>query len=379
MRVVVAMSGGVDSSAAAALLVEQGHEVIGVSLRLTRTDRAGPGRCCTPDDLEDARAVARTLGIPFYVLEATELFERQVISPFVRSYLAGETPIPCLACNREVKFDHLLRRARALGARLATGHYARIVQGEDGRYRLLRGVDEARDQSYFLHHLGQEELRDLLFPVGHLHKAEARELARRAGLPVADKAESQDICFIPDGDAAGFVDRRAAAEGLSPRPGRLVDAAGRELGRHDGVHRFTIGQRKGLGEAVDRFPAPRGQKLPLYVSEIRPDTGDVVVGPAAEVERDRFFVRDVSWVSGFPPAPDDVLLVRVRHRHAGTPCRVRPVRGAWEVAALERVRAPAPGQAAVFYRGDEVLGGGRISRLTDAEAGGYATGNPSQP
>jgi len=377
--VVVAMSGGVDSSAAAALLVEQGHEVIGVSLRLTRTERAGPGRCCTPDDLDDARSVARRLGIPFYVLEATELFERRVVSPFVRSYLSGETPIPCLACNREVKFDHLLRRARALGAKLATGHYARIERGEEGLYRLLRGVDEARDQSYFLHHLGQEELRDLLFPVGHLRKVEARELARRAGLPVADKPESQDICFIPDGDAAGFVEGRAAAEGLSPRPGRLVDAQGRALGVHDGVHRFTVGQRKGLGEAAERFPAPRGRKLPLYVTEIRPETGDVVVGPAAEVERERFFVRDVSWVSGRPPSPDEVLVVRVRHRHAGAPCRVRPVEGGWEVDALQRVRAPAPGQAAVFYRGDEVLGGGRISRLTGAEAGGYATENPSQP
>lgn len=378
MRVVVAMSGGVDSSAAAALLVEQGHEVIGISLRLTRIERAGPGRCCSPDDLDDARAVARTLGIPFYVFEATELFEERVVDPFVDSYLRGETPIPCVACNREVKFDHLLRRARALGAKLATGHYARIEKGSDGRHRLLRGVDEARDQSYFLHHLGQAELRDLLFPVGHLHKAEAREAARRAGLPVAEKPESQDICFVPDGDAAGFVERRAARAGLSPQPGRIVDSSGRTLAHHEGMHLFTIGQRKGLGEAASRLPARGGRKLPIYVSEIRPESREVVVGPAGEVEKESFFVRDVSWVAGSPPSPDETLVVRVRHRHAGTPCRVRERSGGWEVRGLERVRAPAPGQAAVFYRGDEVLGGGRISRLTTAEPDGYVTGNSSQ-
>lgn len=366
MRVVVAMSGGVDSSAAAALLVAQGHEVIGVSLRLARVERAGPGRCCSPDDLEDARAVARKLGIPFYVFEASDLFEERVIDPFVTSYLGGETPIPCLACNREVKFGHLLARARALGGKLATGHYARIERDAQGRYRLLRGVDEARDQSYFLHHLGQEELRDLLFPVGHLDKAQAREAAARAGLvAVAKKPESQDICFVPDGDAAGFVERRAGARGLRPAPGTIVDEGGRVLAEHAGLHLFTIGQRKGLSEASERMPSARGHRLPIYVNEIRPATGEVVVGPAASVEKERFAVEEIHWVAGEPPPPEEIVTVRVRHRHAGTPCRVRRRGSAWEVRGVEKVRAPAPGQSAVFYRDDEVLGGGRISRLTD--------------
>lgn len=377
MRVVVAMSGGVDSSAAAALLVEQGHEVVGISLRLTRVERAGPGRCCSPDDLEDARAVARKLGFPFYVFEASDLFEDKVIDPFVDAYLGGETPIPCVACNREVKFGHLLARARALGGKLATGHYARIAKGAEG-LRLLRGVDPARDQSYFLHHLGQAELRDLLFPVGHLDKAEAREAARRAGLEVADKPESQDICFVPDGDAAAFVERRAEGRGERPSAGRIVDAEGRTLARHRGLHRFTIGQRKGLSEASARMPSPRGHRLPIYVSELRPGTNEVVVGPAAEVEKERFRVEEVTWVAGEAPPPEEILTVRVRHRHAGSPCRVRREGAGWEVLGLEKVRAPAPGQAAVFYRGDEVLGGGRISRLTGVEADGYVTGNQSR-
>lgn len=377
MRVVVAMSGGVDSSAAAALLVEQGHEVIGVSLRLTRVERAGPGRCCSPDDLDDARAVARSLGIPFYVFEAADFFEERVIDPFVDAYLAGETPIPCLACNREVKFGHLLARARALGGKLATGHYARIDTAPDGRYRLLRGVDAARDQSYFLHHLGQEELEDLLFPVGHMDKAEARAAARRAGLAVAEKAESQDICFVPDGDAAGFVEKRAAKRGEQVAHGRIVDEEGRTLAEHAGLHRFTIGQRKGLNDAAERLPAPRGHRLPIYVSEIRPESNEVVVGPAASVEKERFFVEDVSWVAGEPPASDEILTVRVRHRHGGTPCRVRSRGQGFEVQGVEKVRAPAPGQSAVFYRDDEVVGGGRIARLTAADADGYLTGNHS--
>lgn len=366
MRVVVAMSGGVDSSAAAALLVEQGHEVIGVTLRLARVERAGPGRCCSPDDLEDARAVARKLGIPFYVFETSDLFEEKVIDPFVSSYLGGETPVPCVACNREVKFGHLLARARALGGKLATGHYARIVE-EGGRLRLLRGVDEARDQSYFLHHLGQAELRDLLFPIGHLDKAQAREAARRAGLAVADKPESQDICFVPDGDTAAFVERRAEQRGERPAAGRIVDAEGRTLGHHQGIHLFTIGQRKGLADASARLPSTKGHRLPIYVNEIRPESREVVVGPAAEVEKERFWVEEASWVAGEGPSSDEVLTVRVRHRHAGTPCRVKRRGNAWEVEGVEKVRAPAPGQAAVFYRGDEVLGGGRISRLTGAE------------
>ena len=352
MRVVVAMSGGVDSSAAAALVRDQGHEVIGISLRLSRSEGRAPGRCCSPDDLDDARAVADTLGIPFYVFEASDLFSRTVVDPFVGAYLAGETPIPCLACNREVKFGHLLARAEALGAQLATGHYARIATGDDGVRRLYRGVDASRDQSYFLYELGQRELSRLVFPVGGLTKAESREVARRAGLPTADKPESQDICFVPDGDAAGFVARKAGGAGGAPAPGRIVTASGEVVGEHAGVHAYTVGQRKGL---------PAGFKLPIYVSEIRADTNEIVVGPVGDIERTRFAVRDARWTVAPPPA-DEVLTVRVRHRHAGTPCTVAVAEGGFEVHALEPVRAPAPGQAAVLYRGDEVVGGGTIAR-----------------
>lgn len=360
MRVVVAMSGGVDSSAAAVLLHEQGHEVIGVSLRLSKSETGrAPGRCCSPDDLDDARAVADKLGIPFYVFEATDLFSRTVVDPFVGSYLAGETPIPCLACNREVKFGHLLARAEGLGAQLATGHYARIETDPDGRRRLRRGVDESRDQSYFLYELGQRELARLVFPVGHLTKAESREVARRAGLLTADKPESQDICFVPDGDAAGFV---ARAAGGAPAPGRIVTRSGEVVGEHAGLHAYTVGQRKGLPASTRIGGGDAGHKLPIYVSEIRADRNEIVVGPAAEIERTSFSVRGASWVSGSPPAGDEVLTVRVRHRHGGTPCTVRAEGDGFTVHALEPVRAPAPGQAAVVYRGDEVVGGGTISR-----------------
>lgn len=363
MRVVVAMSGGVDSSAAAALLREAGHEVIGISLRLSRQERSvAPGRCCSPDDLDDARAVARALDIPFYVFEATDLFDEAVIQPFVTSYLGGDTPIPCVECNRSVKFGHLLRRARALGGKLATGHYARIDE-EGGRYRLLRGVDASRDQSYFLHHLGQRELADLLFPVGGLTKQQAREAARRAGLPVADKPESQDICFIPEGDAAAFVERNAARVGGAVRPGRIVGPGGEELAAHDGLHRFTVGQRKGLAAAASKLPAPGGHKLPIYVQALRPETGEVVVGHAQDIERTRFGVRRVTWVAGSPPPAGQEVTVRVRHRHAGARCVVEEgAAGEVLVRALEPVRAPAPGQSAVFYAGEEVLGGGTIAR-----------------
>ncbi|AKU90816.1 tRNA-specific 2-thiouridylase MnmA [Vulgatibacter incomptus] len=352
------MSGGVDSSAAAALLHEQGHEVIGVSLRLSRSDRpSAPGRCCSPDDLDDARSVAETLGIPFYVFEATELFDRTVVRPFVASYLDGETPIPCTACNREVKFGHLLAKARSLGARLATGHYARI-EGEGPR-RLLRGVDAARDQSYFLYDLGQDELNDLVFPVGGLTKAQTRDIARRAGLRTADKPESQDICFIPDGDTAGFVERGAAKLGRSLAPGPIVTRDGEIIGEHDGLHAYTVGQRKGLPSAA---LGPAGHKLPIYVSELRPASNEIVVGPAAELEKTTFRVAKAAWIAGHPPAEDETLTVRVRHRHTGSACTVRASGEGFVVHALEPIRSPAPGQSAVLYRGDEVVGGGAIER-----------------
>ncbi|MCI0569621.1 MAG: tRNA 2-thiouridine(34) synthase MnmA [Myxococcaceae bacterium] len=348
MRVVVAMSGGVDSSAAAALLKEQGHDVIGMTLRVwSYEDKARCGSCCSPDDIEDARRVAETLGIPFYVANVEELFKERVVSPFVQSYLQGRTPIPCVACNQDVKFNFLLKRARALGARLATGHYARVAE-EGGRYFLERAVDAAKDQSYFLFTLGQEELRDLEFPVGGLTKSEVRQVAERHGLPTSRKPESMEICFVPDGDYAGFVERVAG-----PQPGGdVVDTEGRKLGDHDGVHRFTVGQRRGLGVTG---------LVPLYVQRLDAASRQVVVGPVEEVTRTRFDVLGTRWVDA-PPAEDRTVQVRIRHRHAGAAARVRVDAHGRSAVHLEApARAVTPGQAAVFYDGDRVLGGGWIA------------------
>ena len=268
MRVVVAMSGGVDSSAAAALLVEQGHEVIGITLRVwAYEDKAQCGSCCSPEDVDDARRVAESLGIPFYVANAEDLFKERVVTPFVQSYLGGKTPIPCVACNKDVKFDFLLKRARALGARLATGHYARIEK-EGDRYHLARGLDPAKDQSYFLFTLGQKALSELEFPVGGLTKAQVREVAARHKLPTTHKPESMEICFVPDGDYARFVEKVAG-----PQPeGEIVTVDGERVGTHTGIHRYTVGQRRGLGVA---YP------LPLYVERLEPERNRVIVGTKA--------------------------------------------------------------------------------------------------
>jgi tRNA-uridine 2-sulfurtransferase len=351
--IVVALSGGVDSATAAGLLVEAGHRVVGMTLRLydaRGTAASAGGRCCGPRDVEDARQVCAHLGIPFYVVAHEEPFRQAVIDDFVAEYAAGRTPNPCVRCNEHVKFGPLLRRARALGAsRLATGHYARLASGPDGAVRVLRAVDESKDQSYFLFAMPAADRGSVLFPLGGLAKAETRAHAARLGLPVADKAESQEICFVPDGDHHAFVTRRA---GATPAPGEIVDTDGAVVGQHQGVHQFTVGQRRGL-----RIARPE----PQYVVAIDALRRRVTVGPRAELACRRLLVTDVRW-PGAAPAGAFTAGVQVRHRHRPAPARIIP-QGADAVVLLDAPleSGAAPGQAAVFYDGDAVVGGGWIA------------------
>ena len=366
MKIAVAMSGGVDSSAAAAILKEEGHELVGFTMQLWNqrrglsVDESGeplPSRCCSLDDVYDARRVAEDLGFPFSVLNLEREFERDVVGPFVRSYLEGETPIPCVACNSRLKFASLDRMALSVGCeKVATGHYARVRFDEGARrYRLLRGLDERKDQSYFLWELTQDQLSRALFPLGEKLKADVRDVARRHGLYVAEKKESQEICFVPDGDYAGFIERYLEAEGRgseTPARGEIVDTEGRVVGQHDGVHRYTVGQRRGIGVS---------HPLPLYVVRVEAEENRVVVGNAEELLSYEFTAAGVNWVAFDYTAEPVRAEVRVRYRHVEAPATVTPLgAGRVRVRFDEPQRAVTPGQATVFYRGEEVLGGGWI-------------------
>lgn len=348
-RVVAAMSGGVDSAVAAALLHGAGFKTVGVSMRLGTSAARADGHvgCCSLDDFDDARRAAETLGVAHYVVDLREVFQARVVDPFVASYAEGRTPNPCTLCNRDVKFDAFWDYAETIGAEaIGTGHYARVGR-EGGVFSLHAGVDAAKDQSYFLFTLGQAELARTAFPVGDLSKERVRALAGALDLPVASKPESQDICFVAGGRYTDFVEAALAPE--DRRPGTIRDAAGRTLGRHEGIHGYTVGQRRGLGGGA---PEPR------FVTSIDPDSATIVVGSRADLERDGLEVRDVRWTNG--PRPGRAS-VRLRHRHEPVGCTVRVDGGITRVRFDEPTGGVTPGQAAVWYEGDRVLGGGWIA------------------
>jgi tRNA-specific 2-thiouridylase len=353
MRIVVAMSGGVDSSVAAGLLLEAGHEVVGLSMQLydQREGDVRFGSCCTIDDLHDARRAAASLGIRHYIVNFERQFEHGVIANFVREYAAGRTPIPCVHCNGQLKFASLVERARGLDAdAVATGHYARVAYDERcGRHVLRRGADVNKDQSYFLFTLEQDQLARAHFPVGGLDKPTVRAHARRLGLPVAEKPDSQEICFVPPGGHADFVERRAPEVRA---PGVVADRTGRVIGRHDGIHRFTVGQRKGLGLS---------SATPLYVLAIDAPSRTVTVGPRAALDRARFTAREVNWILGPPPDAPLPVTAQVRYRHRAAPAQVTALAGGRAAVTFDEPQpAIAPGQAVVFYDDDVVVGGGWI-------------------
>jgi len=364
--IAVAMSGGVDSSAVAALLRAEGRTLVGLTMQLWNQRRlagrpgmpeAVEGRCCSLDDVYDARRVAETLGIPYYVVNHEERFERDVVRPFVQEYLSGRTPIPCSLCNNHIKFDQLLVTARQIGAEsVATGHYARVeFDAGRGRWLLKRAVDRSRDQSYFLAGLTQEQLSRTRFPLGALRKEEVREIARRHGLALAEKPDSQEICFVPGGDYKRFIDAYLAEQGETPgeTAGELVTTGGEVVGEHAGVQNFTVGQRKGLGVATGS---------PLYVLQIRGDTRRVVVGGDQELYSRTLRARDLNWISVAELSAPMQVQAKIRHRHEPAAATVES-RGAAEALVTfdQPQRAITPGQAAVFYDDDLVVGGGWIA------------------
>lgn len=363
-RIVVAMSGGVDSCASALLLCDQGFDVVGVAMQVWDYRRHGGSSsratCCAPSDFDDAREIADSRSFPFYVFDFEDSFYDSVIQPFVRSYLQGQTPNPCMDCNRKVKFRELRNRALAFGAtKVATGHYARIRQKSDGLYGLYTSADKQKDQSYFLYALSQDDLATTVFPVGDMTKPEVRAYLEQHGFRLSSKPESQDICFVSS-SVSSFIERES---GVKPASGPVLNSRGEQLGEHDGVHNFTVGQRRGLGIS---------ERFPLYVVDIDHEQNAVRVGPKEELERSEFYVEDVNWISGRVPSAPVRSRVKLRYRHPGVLCEISPLGS--ERAHLRFVdewTPVSPGQAAVFYAPEnefddavEVLGGGRIIRAT---------------
>jgi tRNA-specific 2-thiouridylase len=358
-RVLVAMSGGVDSSVAAALLAEAGHEVVGVTMKTFCYSGTGDhGKtCCGLDGIADARRVAVALGIPHYVFDVEEDFTRDVIDDFVAEYARGRTPNPCVRCNSNTKFRDLLARGRQLGCdRIASGHYVRRTDGPDGP-ALLRGVHRPKDQSYFLWGLPRDMLPSLLFPLGELTKEEVRERARALELATAEKPESQEICFVPTGNYRDLLERKLEARHPALEPGPLLDRSGRELGRHDGYAGFTVGQRKGLGGGFGE---------PMYVLEIRAEERAVVIGTRDELHSRSVEVGEVNWLTPAPPGPGEEVRVQLRYRAPDVPATVVTAEPDLRLTLAEPVPAVTPGQSAVVFRGDRILGGGRIARASSS-------------
>ena len=346
------MSGGVDSSVAAALCVAAGYRVFGIMLRLWAEDgAAGANKCCTAGAIDDARAVADHLGIPFSVIDAREAFKAEIVDGFLAAAQAGQTPNPCFACNRQIRFRWLLERAMALGAEaLATGHYARVEGGSAGPWRLLRGIDPSKDQSYMLHRLGQAQLARARFPVGEHPKTEVRAMAAGFGLPVADRPDSVDLCWTGEGGLTGFLERRLPADAL--RPGAILDLEGRPLGRHAGLARYTIGQRRGIGVAAG---------VPLYVVARDADRNALILGDDAALAGSRVPIADLHWIAGAAPAGSLRVSAQIRYRAPAEPGELRFGAGGRAEMHFDRpVRAAASGQGLVIYDGQTVLGGGRI-------------------